>query len=55
MGVSLFVLFNAPPLLRGLPQFFREKGSATPSLVDSDVEFSQLTKLFSLLPLSTAS
>ena len=35
--------------------FYREKGSAVPSLVDNDGEFCQLTKRFSILPLSTAS
>ena len=35
--------------------FFREKGSAVPSLVDNEVEFCRLTKLFSFLPLSNAS
>ena len=34
--------------------FYREKGSAVPSLVDNDFEFCQLTKIFSFLPLLTA-
>ena len=34
---------------------YREKDSAVPSLVDNDVEFDQLAKLFCFLPPSTAS
>ena len=35
--------------------FYREKGPAVPSLVDNDIGFCQLTKLFNVLPLSAAS
>ena len=49
-------MFNAPPAPAVFASIFdREKGSAVPSLVDNDIEFRQLTKLFSFLLLSTAS
>ena len=56
-GAFSFLLFLMPHLLlRCLPPFFyREKGPAVPSLGYNDVEFCQLTKLFSSLPLSTTS
>ena len=44
---AFYVLFslNAPPPPAVLASiFYREKGSAVPSLVDNDVEFGQLTK-----------
>ena len=49
-------MFNAPPAPAVFASIcYREKGSAVPSLVDNDIEFRQLTKLFSFLLLSTAS
>ena len=45
---SFLFFFNAPPLPAVIASiFYREKGSAFPSLVDNEVEFGRLTKLFS--------
>ena len=44
---AICTIFSAPPPTILASIFYHDKGSAVPSLVDHEVEFRQLTKLFS--------